>query len=29
MIQMKLTPLSIITEKDGKYYLIEENLSKL
>lgn len=29
MIQMRLTPLGIITENEGKYYLVEENLSKL
>jgi len=29
MMQMRLTPLGIITENEGKYYLVEENLSKL
>ena len=29
MIQMRLTPLGIITENEGKFYLVEENLSKL
>ena len=29
MIQMRLAPLGIVVEKDGKYYLVEENLSKL
>jgi ATP-binding cassette subfamily B protein len=29
MVQMKLGPLGIIAEQDGKYYLIEENIDKL
>ncbi|MCW4012790.1 MAG: ABC transporter ATP-binding protein/permease [Candidatus Bathyarchaeota archaeon] len=29
MIQMRLTPIGIIAENEGKYYLVEENLSKL
>jgi len=29
LIQLKLSPLGIIAEKDGAYYLKEENLSKL
>jgi ATP-binding cassette subfamily B protein len=29
MIQMRLSPIGLIVEKDGAYYLIEENISKL
>jgi len=29
MIKMRLAPLGIIAEKDGSYYLIEENIDKL
>ncbi len=29
LIQMRLSPLGILVEKDGTYYLVEENLSKL
>jgi len=29
MVQMKLGPLGIIAEHDGKYFLIEENIDKL
>jgi ATP-binding cassette subfamily B protein len=29
MVQMKLGPLGIIAEQDGKYYLIEEKIDKL
>jgi ATP-binding cassette subfamily B multidrug efflux pump len=29
MVQMRLSPLGIIVEHDGKYYLVEENIEKL
>ncbi len=29
MVQMRLSPIGIIVEHDGKYYLVEENIEKL